>query len=213
MIRVALADDDALVREGLRMIIGQAADLEVTGAAANGEEAVELARTVEPEVLLMDVRMPVLDGIAATRRIIDQGLGTRVIILTTFERDEYVFEALRAGASAFLLKRAEPDYLIDAIRVVAAGDALLSPSVTRSLIEEFSRARPAGDPGLIHHLTDREKEVLTLIGQGLTNQELAQSLYIADNTVKTHVKRILAKIGARDRAQAVVTAYESGLIR
>lgn len=195
------------------MIIGQAADLEVAGAAANGEEAVQLARTANPEVLLMNVRMPVLDGIAATRCIIDHGLGTRVIILTTFERDEYVFEALRAGASAFLLKRAEPDYLIDAIRVVAAGDALLSPSVTRRLIEEFSRARPAGDPGLIHHLTDREKEVLALIGQGLTNQELAQSLYIADNTVKTHVKRILAKIGARDRAQAVVTAYESGLVR
>ncbi|MCI0679520.1 MAG: response regulator transcription factor [Actinobacteria bacterium] len=213
MIRVALADDDALIREGLRLIVEQAGDLQVTGSAGNGEEAVRLARDQHPDVMLMDVRMPVLDGIEATRRIIDEDIDTRVIILTTFERDEYVFEALRAGASGFLLKRVEPDQLIEAIRVVAAGDALLSPSVTRRLIEEFSQARPAGDPSLIEHLTDREKEVLSLIGQGLTNQELAERLYIADNTVKTHVKRILTKIGARDRAQAVVKAYDSGLVR
>lgn len=212
MIRVVIADDDALVREGLRMIVERADDIEVIGTAGNGVEAVEAAGTSQPEVILMDVRMPVLDGIEATRRIVDQGLETRVIILTTFERDEYVFEALRAGASGFLLKRVEPEHLIEAVRVVAAGDALLFPSVTRRLIEDFSPAS-TGDPSLVASLTDREKEVLTLIGQGLTNQELAERLFIADNTVKTHVKRILVKIGARDRAQAVVTAYESGLVR
>lgn len=213
MIRVVIADDDALVREGLRMIVEQADDIEVIGTAGNGVEAVEAAGTLGPDVILMDVRMPVLDGIEATRRIVDQDIEARVIILTTFERDEYVFEALRAGASGFLLKRVEPEHLIEAVRVVAAGDALLFPSVTRRLIEEFSAAPPTGDPSLIESLTDREKEVLTLIGQGLTNQELAERLFIADNTVKTHVKRILVKIGARDRAQAVVKAYESGLVR
>ncbi len=213
MIRVVIADDDALVREGLRMIVERVEDIEVVGTASNGVEAAEAAGTLEPDVILMDVRMPVLDGIEATRRIVDQDSETRVIILTTFERDEYVFEALRAGASGFLLKRVEPEHLIEAVRVVAIGDALLFPSVTRRLIEEFSTAAPIGDPSLIESLTDREKEVLTLIGQGLTNQELAERLFIADNTVKTHVKRILVKIGARDRAQAVVKAYESGLVR
>ncbi len=213
MIRVVIADDDALVREGLRMIVERVEDIEVVGTASNGVEAAEAAGTLEPDVILMDVRMPVLDGIEATRRIVDQDSETRVIILTTFERDEYVFEALRAGASGFLLKRVEPEHLIEAVRVVAVGDALLFPSVTRRLIEEFSTAAPIGDPSLIESLTDREKEVLTLIGQGLTNQELAERLFIADNTVKTHVKRILVKIGARDRAQAVVKAYESGLVR
>ncbi len=213
MIRVVIADDDALVREGLRMIVERVEDIEVVGTASNGVEAAEAAGTLEPDVILMDVRMPVLDGIEATRRIVDQDSETRVIILTTFERDEYVFEALRAGASGFLLKRVEPEHLIEAVRVVAAGDALLFPSVTRRLIEEFSTAAPIGDPSLIESLTDRETEVLTLIGQGLTNQELAERLFIADNTVKTHVKRILVKIGARDRAQAVVKAYESGLVR
>ncbi len=213
MIRVLIADDDALVREGLRMIVERVEDIEVVGTASNGVEAAEAAGTLEPDVILMDVRMPVLDGIEATRRIVDQDSETRVIILTTFERDEYVFEALRAGASGFLLKRVEPEHLIEAVRVVAIGDALLFPSVTRRLIEEFSTAAPIGDPSLIESLTDREKEVLTLIGQGLTNQELAERLFIADNTVKTHVKRILVKIGARDRAQAVVKAYESGLVR
>lgn len=212
MIRVALADDDALVREGLRMILEQAGDLEVVDTASNGEEAVAVVQAAGPDVMLMDVRMPVLDGIEATRRIVAAGSHARVIILTTFERDEYVFEALRAGASGFLLKRVEPDKLIEAIRVVAGGEALLAPSVTRRLIEEFTRSRPAGEPGLIEHLTERETEVLALIGQGLTNQELAERLFIADNTVKTHVKRVLAKIGARDRAQAVVKAYEAGLV-
>lgn len=213
MIRVVIADDDALVREGLRMILEQAGDIEVAATADNGEKAVRLAQAEAPDVILMDVRMPVLDGIEATRRLIEEGVDTRVIILTTFERDEYVFQALQAGASGFLLKRVEPDQLIESIRVVAAGDALIFPVVTRRLIEEHSPARADGDSRLIAHLTDREREVLTLIGQGLSNQELAERLYIADNTVKTHVKRIMAKIGARDRAQAVVTAYESGLVR
>ncbi|HEX2153340.1 MAG TPA: response regulator transcription factor [Acidimicrobiia bacterium] len=212
VIRVALADDDALVREGLRMILDQAGDVEVIAAAGDGVEAVRLVEAESPDVMLMDVRMPVLDGIEATRRITSTGSDTRVVILTTFERDEYVFEALRAGASGFLLKRAEPEKLIEAIRVVAAGDALLAPSVTRRLIAEFTRSRPAGDPAVIEHLTERETEVLTLIAHGLTNQELGERLFIADNTVKTHVKRVLAKIGARDRAQAVVKAYEAGLV-
>ncbi|MGH8951820.1 MAG: response regulator [Acidimicrobiia bacterium] len=212
VIRVALADDDALIREGLRMILEQADGLQVTATADDGLEAIEVARAHRPDVMLMDVRMPRLDGIEATRQIIDAGGTTRVIILTTFELDEYVFEALRAGASGFLLKRSEPEQLIEAIRVVASGEALLSPSVTKRLIQEFTRARPSGDTGRVSALTDREREVLALIGQGLSNQELAERLFIADNTVKTHVKRILAKIGARDRAQAVVMAYESGLV-
>ena len=212
MIRVALVDDDALIREGLRMIIDQASDLEVIATAGNGEDAVRVAREQHPDVMLMDVRMPVLDGIEATRRITASEEAPRVIILTTFELDEYVFEALRAGASGFLLKRTEPAQLAGAIRVVAGGEALLSPSVTRRLIEEFTRRPQVGTNDQLADLTEREREVLLLIARGLSNQELAERLFIADNTVKTHVKRIFTKLGARDRAQAIVIAYESGLM-
>lgn len=213
LITIALVDDDALIREGLRMILEQADGLEVVASAENGQEAIRIATAYRPDVMLMDVRMPVVDGIEATRRITSVDDAPRVIILTTFEQDEYVFEALRAGASGFLLKRTEPEQLISAIRVVSGGEALLSPSVTRRLIEEFTRNRPVGKADLLADLTDREREVLELIGRGLSNQELAEQLFIADNTVKTHIKRILAKLGARDRAQAIVIAYESGLIR
>ena len=212
MISVALIDDDALIREGLRMIIDQASDLEVIAIAGNGEEAVRVARDQRPDVMLMDVRMPVLDGIEATRRITAWEDAPRVIILTTFELDEYVFEALRAGASGFLLKRTEPAQLAGAIRVVAGGEALLSPSVTRRLIEEFTRRPQVDTNDRLADLTEREREVLLLIARGLSNQELAERLFIADNTVKTHVKRIFTKLGARDRAQAIVIAYESGLM-
>jgi DNA-binding NarL/FixJ family response regulator len=212
MIRVVLVDDDALIREGLRMIIDQAGDLEVVATAGNGEEALSIAAKHRPDVILMDVRMPVLDGIEATRRITNAEGAPRVIMLTTFELDEYVFEALRAGASGFLLKRTEPEQLVEAIRVVAGGEALLSPSVTRRLIEEFTRRPQTGSGERLTMLTDREREVLVLIARGLSNQELAEQLFIADNTVKTHVKRIFTKLGARDRAQAIVIAYESGLV-
>ena len=212
MIRIALVDDDALIREGLRMIIDQAEDLEVVATAGNGEEALRVAAEHRPDVILMDVRMPVLDGIEATKRITDKADAPRVIILTTFELDEYVFEALRAGASGFLLKRTEPQELVGAIRVVAGGEALLSPSVTRRLIEEFTKRPQTGSGERLSMLTEREREVLLLIARGLSNQELAEQLFIADNTVKTHVKRIFTKLGARDRAQAIVIAYESGLM-
>ena len=212
MIRVALVDDDALIREGLRMIINQAADLEVVATAGNGADALRVAAEHRPDVILMDVRMPVLDGIEATRQITEQEDAPRVIILTTFELDEYVFEALRAGASGFLLKRTEPEQLVSAIRVVAGGEALLSPSVTRRLIEEFTKRPQSGSGERLAMLTEREREVLLLIARGLSNQELAEQLFIADNTVKTHVKRIFTKLGARDRAQAIVIAYESGLV-
>ncbi|MEX0667397.1 MAG: response regulator transcription factor [Acidimicrobiia bacterium] len=212
VIRVALVDDDALIREGLRMIIDQAGDLEVVATAGNGEEALRVASEHRPDVVLMDVRMPVLDGIEATRRITLTEGAPRVIILTTFELDEYVFEALRAGASGFLLKRTEPEQLVGAIRVVAGGEALLSPSVTRRLIEEFTKRPRVGSGERLTILTEREHEVLLLIARGLSNQELAEQLFIADNTVKTHVKRIFTKLGARDRAQAIVIAYESGLV-
>jgi len=212
VIRVALVDDDALIREGLRMIINQAADLEVVATAGNGADALRVAAEHRPDVILMDVRMPVLDGIEATRQITEQEDAPRVIILTTFELDEYVFEALRAGASGFLLKRTEPEQLVSAIRVVAGGEALLSPSVTRRLIEEFTKRPQSGSGERLAMLTEREREVLLLIARGLSNQELAEQLFIADNTVKTHVKRIFTKLGARDRAQAIVIAYESGLV-
>ena len=212
MIRVALVDDDALIREGLRMIIDQAGDLEVVATAANGVDALRVAAEHRPDVILMDVRMPVLDGIEATRQITEHEDAPRVIILTTFELDEYVFEALRAGASGFLLKRTEPEQLVSAIRVVAGGEALLSPSVTRRLIEEFTKRPQSGSGERLAMLTEREREVLLLIARGLSNQELAEQLFIADNTVKTHVKRIFTKLGARDRAQAIVIAYESGLV-
>ncbi len=211
MIRVALVDDDHLVLAGLRLILEQTDDLEVVATAGDGVEAVRVATEIRPDVMLMDVRMPNLDGIEATRVITGTDLPPKVLILTTFELDEYVFEALRAGASGFLLKRTEPGRLTDAIRVVAAGEALLSPSVTRRLIEAFT-SRPPVAVARLGDLTDREREVLELMARGLSNRELADRLFISDNTVKTHVKRVLTKLDARDRAQAVVIAYESGLM-
>ncbi len=212
MIRVALVDDDALIREGLRMILDQADGIDVVASGSDGLQAVRLARAERLDLMLIDIRMPNLDGIEATRQITDQPDAPRIIILTTFELDEYVFQALRAGASGFLLKRTEPAKLVEAIRVVAAGEALLSPSVTRRLIDEFSKRPASVSPERLSELTEREREVLVCIAKGLSNQELAQQLFISDNTVKTHVKRILTKLGARDRAQAIVIAYESGLM-
>ena len=216
MIRVALADDQALVRAGFRVLFDAEVDIEVTGVASNGREAVELARAQRPQVLLMDIRMPDIDGIEATRRIVaDPALNdVRVLILTTFELDEYIVDALRAGASGFLLKDIEPAELVRAVKVVAAGESLLSPSVTRRLIGEFvnrSGTAVTPSPGL-DVLTDREREVLTLVGGGLSNQEIATELFISIATARTHVSRAMTKLHARDRAQLVVAAYESRLV-
>jgi DNA-binding NarL/FixJ family response regulator len=214
VIRVLIADDQALVRAGFRVLIDSAEDLEVVGEAGNGREAVTLARSKKADVVLMDVRMPVLDGLAATRELTSGTGGPRVIILTTFDIDEYVFEALRAGASGFLLKDTEPADLLQAVRIVAAGDALLAPSVTRRLIEEFAtRPNPhRTPPEALGALTDREREVLALVARGLSNAEIATELFISPATAKTHVSRVMMKLGARDRAQLVVTAYETGLV-
>jgi DNA-binding NarL/FixJ family response regulator len=216
MISVVLVDDDELTRTGLRLIIESDPDLTVVGEATDGQEAVHLARALRPDVVLMDIRMPGMEGLEATRRIVEAAEdGPRVLILTTFELDEYVFGALRAGASGFLLKRSSPEALIEGIKVVAAGDGLLAPSVTRRLIQEFARqpVPPAALPAPLGTLTQREREVLALVGAGLSNGELAARLYISEATVKTHVKRILMKLGLRDRIQAVVLAYEAGLVR
>ncbi|WP_370615748.1 response regulator [Mumia qirimensis] len=216
MIRVLLADDQALLRAGFRALIEAEDDLEVVGEASTGDEAVALVRTLHPDVVLMDIRMPELDGLAATRSITeDPALAeTRVVILTTFELDEYVFEAVRIGASGFLVKDTAPADLLAGIRAVAAGDALLSPSVTRRLIGEFaSRSRPATAPALMDPLTEREREVVALVGEGLSNDEIAARLVVSVATAKTHVSRAMLKLGARDRAQLVVMAYESGLVR
>jgi len=212
--RVLIADDQALVRAGFRVLIDSAPDLEVVGEAGDGLEAIELARSQRPDVVLMDIRMPVLDGLAATRELAGDPEGPRIIILTTFDIDEYVFEALRAGASGFLLKDTEPDELLQAVRVVAAGEALLAPSVTRRLIEEFA-TRPdphRTPPAALATLTEREREVMALVARGLSNGEIATELYISPATAKTHVSRVMMKLGARDRAQLVVTAYETGLV-
>jgi DNA-binding NarL/FixJ family response regulator len=212
VIEVLLVDDDLLMRAGLRMIIEQAPDLVVSGEAADGEQAVAAARRGRPDVVVMDVRMPVMGGIEATRQITAGADPPKVLILTTFELDEYVFSALKAGASGFLLKRSPPELLIEGIRTVAGGDALLAPSVTRRLIGEFSRQPTRAENPRFAEMTDREREVLVAIAKGLSNEELAETLFISENTVKTHVKRVLAKLGARDRIQAVVMAYESGLM-
>ncbi|HZD67718.1 MAG TPA: response regulator transcription factor [Actinomycetes bacterium] len=215
-IRVLLADDQKLVRAGFRVLLERSDDIEVIGEVADGAAAVDAARAVRPDVVLMDIRMPVLDGLEATRRIVADELlaGVHVVVLTTFEVDEYVFEALRAGASGFLLKDIDPDDLRRAVRVAAAGDALLSPSVTRRLITEFATrpARPPGDPGRLAALTEREREVLALVGGGLSNDEIGERLFMSPATAKTHVSRAMAKLGARDRAQLVVAAYETGLV-
>jgi DNA-binding NarL/FixJ family response regulator len=219
-IRVIVADDQALVRDGLVALLEVAPDIEVVGQAENGEQAVALARRLGSDVVVMDIRMPVMDGLAATSQILEGGDGgeappPRVLVVTTFDLDEYVYEALAAGASGFVLKDASTDELIRAVRVVAAGDALLAPSVTRRLIAEFARRRPTlrATPGALAALTPRELEVLALIAGGLSNTEIAAQLVVAEQTVKTHVGRILGKLGLRDRAQAVVVAYETGLVR
>jgi DNA-binding NarL/FixJ family response regulator len=215
-IRAALADDQPLVRDGFRAQIALVDDIDLVAEATTGAEAVEIARSRQPDVLLMDVRMPVMDGIEATRRITqDQRCGgVRVLILTTFDLDEYVYAALRAGASGFLLKDSMPEDLFAAIRLIAAGDALLAPGVTRRLIAEFVRRpeTPRVRPAELAQLTERERDVLGLIAQGLSNAEIANELVLSPATVKTHVSRILAKLAARDRAQLVMLAYESGLV-
>lgn len=212
MIRVALADDQELVRTGFRLILESEGDLTVAGEAEDGAQAVELVRRERPDVVLMDVRMPVLDGIAATARIVAAGLPTRVLVLTTFDLDEVVFEALRAGAAGFLLKTGPADELVRAVRVVASGESLLSPSVTRRLVEEFARRPSGAPPAAVDELTPRELDVLRLIARGRSNAEIAAELVVEPSTVKSHVASILAKLGLRDRVQAVVAAYESGLI-
>jgi DNA-binding NarL/FixJ family response regulator len=217
-IRVVLADDDALMRAGLTVVLDNASGVEVVGEAGDGLRAVEVCRAASPDVVLMDVRMPGIDGIEATRRIVAAGLPCRVLVLTTFRHDEYVWGALRAGASGFLLKRASPERLVDAVRTVAAGETLLDPAVTRELVEHFVLAAgPAGfagsdDARRVAVLTQREIQVLRLVAEGMSNAEIADLLVIAESTAKTHVKRILTKIDARDRAQAVVLAYRAGLM-
>ena len=215
-VRVVLADDQALVRTGFRMILAETDDIEVVGEAGDGDEAVRVAAAAGPDVVLMDVRMPGTDGIAATRMIRAAGSATRVLILTTFDLDEYVYAGLRAGASGFLLKDALAAELVAAVRVVASGEAVVAPTVTRRLIERFIGDEPESgrpSPAVFDVLTAREREVLTLIARGLANAEIAQRLFLSEGTVKTHVSRVLAKLGLRDRLQAVILAYEAGLIR
>jgi DNA-binding NarL/FixJ family response regulator len=216
MIRVLLADDQVLVRAGFRALLDAQDGIEVVGEAGEGDQAVRLAKELTPDVVLMDIRMPGTDGLATTRQIAADGelANVRVVILTTFELDEYVFEAIRSGASGFLVKDTEPDELVQAVQVVAGGGALLSPSVTRRLIGEFAaRAKEPQHPGGLADLTDREQEVLALVGDGLSNTEIAKRLYVSPATAKTHVSRAMIKLHARDRAQLVVIAYESGLVR
>jgi DNA-binding NarL/FixJ family response regulator len=216
-VRVLIVDDQALVRTGFRMILEAEEDIDVVGEAADGVEAITEARRLEPDVVLMDVRMPELDGIEATRRLLANGGGggTKVVMLTTFDMDEYVFDALRAGASGFLLKDVPPERLIDGIRAVADGDALLAPSITRRLIEEFVRSGSSSSPPppALGELTARELEVLQLIARGLSNAEIAKELFVSETTVKTHVAHVLMKLGLRDRVQAVVLAYEAGVVQ
>jgi DNA-binding NarL/FixJ family response regulator len=215
-IRVLLVDDQALIRAGFRMILDAEEDIEVVGESADGTQAVDSARRLEPDVILMDIRMPEMDGIEATRRIVaaagDQP--RRVLMLTTFDLDEYVYDALRAGASGFLLKDVPAEQLVDGIRVVAQGDALLAPSVTKRLIHEFARSAPSTReaPPTVEELTPRELEVFRLIARGMSNAEIAEELIVSETTVKTHVARVLMKLSVRDRVQAVVLAYESGLV-
>jgi DNA-binding NarL/FixJ family response regulator len=215
-IRVAIVDDQALMRDGFTMILDAQPDIEVVGDAENGRVGLELCRRTRPDVVLMDIRMPVLDGIEATRLIVsDEDHETKVLVLTTFDLDEYVYAALRAGASGYLLKDTPAKELVAAVRVIAQGDSLLSPSVTRRLIEEFAhRPEPAAPTTVLpDDLTDREREALELLARGLSNREIAATMYIGEATAKTHVSRLLTKLGVRDRVQAVVLAYETGLVR
>lgn len=215
MTRVLLVDDQALVRGGFRMILESRPDLDVVGEAADGAEAVRLTASARPDVVLMDVRMPELDGVEATRRIVASGSPARIVILTTFDLDEYVYAALRAGASGFMLKDVRPAELVEAVRVVARGEALLAPSVTRRLLDRFADRLPGDDapPPALDELTARELEVLRLVARGLSNAEIAQRLVLTEATVKTHVSSVLRKLGLRDRVQAVVAAYEHGIVR
>jgi DNA-binding NarL/FixJ family response regulator len=212
VIRVLLVDDQALVRSGFRMILENRTDIDVVGEAQNGVEAIDLARRLEPDVILMDVRMPELDGVEATRRLVASGSPARILILTTFDLDEYVYEAIRAGASGFLLKDVQPVELVDAIRVVAAGNALFGPTATQRLIERFGELA-AHTPPSLDTLTEREREILRLLAGGLSNAELAERLFVSETTVKSHVSSVLRKLGVRDRVQAVIAAYDAGLVR
>ena len=213
MIRVLLADDQALVRAGFRMILKAEPSMEVAGEAGDGEEAVRLARELDPHVVLMDVRMPVMDGIEATRRIVNGEGAPHVLVLTTFDLDEYVYEALRAGASGFLLKDAPEEQLVAGIRIVADGGSLFAPTVTRRLIERFAGTHSRKPPPALAELTPRELDVLRLVARGLSNSEIAATLVVSEHTVKTHVAHILGKLDLRDRVQAVVLAYEAGVVR
>jgi DNA-binding NarL/FixJ family response regulator len=214
-VRVLLADDQALVRSGFRMILEARPEIEVVGEAEDGFEAIEGTRRLLPDVVLMDVRMPNLDGVEATRRLVARGTESRILILTTFDLDEYVYEAIRAGASGFLLKDVRPQELVDAIHVIAKGDALLAPSITRRLLDRFAEQAPGEPvtPPQLESLTVRELEVLKLVARGWSNAELAEKLFLSETTVKTHVSSVLHKLGLRDRVQAVVMAYEAGLVR
>ena len=215
-LRVVLVDDQSMVRTGFRMILDHEDDIAVVGEAADGEQAIATVLDLRPEVVLMDIQMPRMDGIEATRQIVADGATpSKVLILTTFERDEYIYPALRAGASGFLLKNSSPESLVNAVRIVATGDALLGPSVTRRVIEDFVRHHPSPSPladRALERLTDREREVLVHLATGRSNAELAEELDVGEGTVKTHVSRVLSKLGLRDRVQAVVFAYESGLV-
>ncbi len=215
MTSIVLADDQALVRGGLKMILDAERDLKVVGEAENGDVALRLVRELHPDVVLMDVRMPKLDGIAATRAISAERLATRVLVLTTFDNDDIVYHAMKAGASGFLLKSAPPAQLLSGVRTVSAGDALLAPTITRRLVEQYVRrpAPGASAPEELERLTEREREVMRSIARGLSNSEIAASLFVSESTIKTHVNRIFAKLDLRDRAQAVVLAYESGLVQ
>lgn len=213
MIEVLIADDQSMVRSGLRLILEAENDIVVSSEAENGGEAVRLARRDRPDVVLMDVRMPVMDGLEATRQIADSLPDTRVIVLTTFDIDDYVYGALRAGASGFLLKDAGGDELVEAVRVVASGEALIAPSVTKRLIAEFAKRPEAAEVKGLDELTEREVEVLAQVARGLSNAEIAEELFVSETTVKTHVSHILTKLQLRDRVQAVVAAYESGLVK
>jgi DNA-binding NarL/FixJ family response regulator len=215
MTSVLIADDQALVRVGLRKILESEPEMSVAGEAGDGEDAVAAARRLRPDVVLMDIRMPILDGIEATRRIVDAQPGTRVLILTTFGLDTYVYDALRAGASGFMLKDAPPEEIAAAVRIVASGEALLAPAVTRTVIEEFARQQPAvssSPPPAVEELTSREREVFDLLARGMSNPEICEQLVISEATAKTHVARILQKLHLRDRVQAVIYAYETGLV-